>query len=112
MIGCQCVHARMCVLCEDLCMSLCMIAGVSFVCACVCVSAYVCMFMCMWVCVCVCRGGFSYRRYRRSPRAPLRGGRKKLRPANKNKKKQELWVFLLDRVFFAPPSISPTNILT
>ena len=29
------------------------------------------------------RGVFSYRRYRRLPRAPLRGGRKKLRPAKK-----------------------------
>jgi len=33
--------------------------------------------------VCVCRGGFSYRRYRRPPRAPFRGGRKKMRPAKK-----------------------------
>src|SRR4029434_10365438 len=48
------------------------------------------------------RGGFSYRRYRRSPRAPLRGGRKKLRPAKK-KKKQELcffFFFFLKEVFF------------
>src|SRR4029434_8085798 len=37
-----------------------------------------------------------------SPKAPLRGGRKKLRPAKK-KKKKNCFFFLLDRVFFAPP---------
>src|SRR4029434_9269943 len=49
------------------------------------------------------RGGFYYRRYRRSPRAPLRGGRKKLRPAKKKKKTNVMFFFLLDRVFFPPP---------
>jgi len=30
--------------------------------------------------IAITRGGFSYRRYRRPPRAPFRGGRKKIRP--------------------------------
>src|SRR4029434_6815588 len=69
--------------------------------------------MALSFCKAMHRGGFSYRRYRRSPRAPLRGGRQKMRPAKKKKKKKKNCVFfLLDRVVFAPPSISPTNILT
>jgi len=45
------------------------------------------------------RGGFSYRRYRRPPRAPFWGGRKKMR-------------LFAGQFFCVPPSISPTNILT
>src|SRR4029434_1303329 len=46
------------------------------------------------------RGGFSYRRYRRSPRAPLRGGRKKLRPAKKKQKKNKNCVFFFCAPFY------------
>ena len=51
------------------------------------------------------RGGFSYRRYRRSPRAPLRGGRKKNAHSKKKKKFTErssaqTWNFLRDRVLY------------
>src|SRR4029434_6522468 len=47
------------------------------------------------------RGGFSYRRYRRSPRAPLRGGRTKLRPAKK--KKKNFFFFFAGHSFFCAP---------
>src|SRR4029434_1703564 len=58
----------------------------------------------IWL-VLVSRGGFSYRRYRRSPRAPLRGGRKKLRPAT-NKKTRIMFLFCWTEFFCAPFYIS------
>src|SRR4029434_2798390 len=51
------------------------------------------------------RGVFSERRYRRLPRAPLRGGRKKLRPAKK-KKTRIMFLFCWTEFFCAPFYIS------
>ena len=51
----------------------------------------------LWLIALLGRGGFSYRRYRRSPRAPLRGGCKKLRPAKKKLKNKNCVFFWLDR---------------
>src|SRR4029434_10733570 len=92
---CVCVCVRECACGADVCVCV----WRWCVCVCVCLNVrvevmHVCMCVWRW---CVCRGGFSYRRHRRSPRAPLRGGRKKLRPA-----KEKTEFFLRPLLYLQP----------
>ena len=58
----------------------------------------------------IARGGLPYRRVRRPPRAPSRGGAQNNAP--EKKKKNTIIYFFPPGAYFCAPSISPTNILT